>query len=509
MTPPNTQIAMKKYLLIIIPLCLFCGSLSSQSWVVDYHGGYPSGSTHFSSGFVDADGVTFLSGREGPDRDHPETLLMRINPDGSHLEYVHHKDGFCSKATSVTETDEHNLFVAGNSFDENDDYVMALLFDKNLNLLKETKIEKEVEAISFGDCVCAPDSHGNIIVATRIKQSDGYGSFIFRGVFYKFNPQGDLISYRYLIEDYPDPVFFLMNFWLKQMWYKEENETLLCLASGFGGVTSFITFDSAFNYIEEYPIWNDNDEKMDNSLYNDCYTDHWYSDDEALFFGGKGDDEHCRLRVSRVNTKGEFQQYIHLNERPDSIDSPCKSRCMATANDSTFYFSFYQHTLPYHPGTASVYMLNEQLDITGRYLDPSHHSFRTYLIFPTEDGGCITVNDSCNNGNVLMFGHPVITKLNRDDFETVFWSVQHTDPSLHPPYPNPTTNVLTIPVEKLGLTHARCRICDSNGRTIVDRGIQGEGELLYLDVSELKAGLHIIQLYTDGKTILSEKFFKK
>ena len=500
---------MKKYLLLILPLCLICGSLSSQSWVVDYHGSHPSGSTHLYSGFVDADGVTFLSGREGSDTDHPEALVMRINPDGSHSEYVYHKDGYYSNATSVVETDDHNLFVAGNMFDNNDDYVMILLFDKDLNLLEEKTIEKEVEAISFGKCTCAPDSHGNTIVATRIKQLSINDSFIFRGVFYKFDRQGNLLSHRYLIEDYPDPVFFIMNFWLKQMWYNEENETLLCLASGNGGVTSFITLDSAFNYIEEYPIWKDPDETSDHTLYQDCYTDHWFSDDEALFFGGKGNDERCRLRVTRVNTKGEILQFIQLNERPDTIDSPCKNRCMAAPNDSTFYFSFYQHIYPYYPGTACVYLLNDKLDIIGRHLDTSHENFRTSLILPTQDGGCITVNDSCNNTMFLNHGHPVVTKLNRDDFETFTWSIPQQQQVTHQLYPNPTTHLLTIPLDNMDITHARCRICDQYGHTVADREIHGEGTVLQLDVSGLHPGLHFLQIYVNGKTLLSEKFIKE
>ena len=455
------------------------------------------------------DGVTFLAGREGPCREQPETLLMRINPDGSHSEVVYHKAGYYSSATCIVETDEHNLFVAGNLFNEQDDEVMILLFDKDLNLLAERSYEKEVEAISFGTCRATSDSHGNLIVSTTVRQAVEYDTFLEHGVFFKFDRRGNLISHRYLIEEYPHPVFFLMNFWLKQMWYREDSETLLCLAWGNGNITSFITFDSAFNYLEEYPIWRDDPTKSDHTLYNDCYTDHWYSDDEALFFGGKGDDEHSRLRVSRINTQGEFLQYIHLNDRPDTLDSPCKSRCMATANDSTFYFSFYQHALSYHPGIATVYLLNDKLEIIGRYLDHSHACYRSQMIFPTEDGGCITVNDSCNTGNTLVFGHPVITKLNREDFETVPWSIQPSNNATLHPYPNPTTHYLTIPLGTLDLTNASCRISDQSGHTIVHRNIHGEGNLLQLDVSSLKKGLHLIQIFKNGQALFSDQFIKK
>lgn len=500
---------MKKQLLIILPLCLLCSSLSSQSWVVDYHGGHPTGRTHFSAGFMDLDGVTFLSGQEGSDNQRPETLVMSIHPDGSHSEYIHHKNGYYSKATCIVETDEHNLFIAGTIFNENDDYLMVLLLDKNLNLLDEIIIEKEVEATSFGSSKAVPDSHGNIIVATTVNQPSEYGTLYEHGVLYKFDHHGNLINHRYLIEDYPDPVYFLMNFRLKQLWYREQSETLLCLAWGYGNVTSFITFDSAFNYIGEYPIWRDHPEKVDHTLYDDCYTDHWYSENEALFFGGKGDDEHNRLRVSRINIQGEFLQYTHLNERFDTIDSPSKCRCMATANDSTIYFSFYQHTESYYPGLASVYLLNNDLEIAGRFIDQSHRSFRTYLIFPTEDGGCITVNDSCNMGSHAVVSHPVITKISREDFEKVTWNVTKSQASARHPFPNPTKGMLTIPLSPMDLETTYCKICDSDGHIITNRIIHGQGDLLQLDVTGLKPGLYILLITSNDKTLLSEKFIKK
>ena len=509
MTPPEKRTDMKKHLLFLLPLCLICSSLSSQSWVVNYHGDYPSGRTHFSSGFIDLDGVTFLSGNAGPDNERPKALLMRIDPDGNHQEFIYHKDDYYSEATCILETDEHHLFVAGVLFNENDYYLLTLLLDKNLNLLKEQWYEKEVEATSFGSCKAVSDSHGNIIVATTVNQPGDYGTIFEHGVFFKFDHHGNLISHRYLIADYPDPVYFLMYFRLKQMWYHEENETLLCLAWGNGNVNSFITFDSAFNYIYEYPIWRDHSEKSDHTLYNDCYTDFWYSDEEALFFGGKGDDEHNRLRISRVNTQGEFLQYKHLHERLDTIDSPAKQRCMATINDSTFYFSFYQHVESYYPGQACVYKLNKNMDIIGRYIDNTHRAFRTYLIFPTCDGGCITVNDSCNMETTTKFSHPVISKINKEDFETVTWSVCKSESKNTRLYPNPTNGILMISLDKALPYNTSCRICDQYGRTIIDREIFGDGDVLQLDITNLKAGIHVITIYTDNETLLSEKFIKQ
>ncbi|MBR4392382.1 MAG: T9SS type A sorting domain-containing protein [Bacteroidales bacterium] len=499
---------MKKHHYITILLFLLYGNLSSQSWVVNYHG-YPLGRTHFSAGFVDEDGVTFLSGQEGPDNDRPKTLLMRINQDGSHSETIYDAEGFYSKATCIVETDDHHLFVAGHLFDDTEDYLIILLFDKNLNLLSEQRIEKEVDAISFGTCRASSDNHGNIIVSSSVKQANEYGGYYSRGVFFKFNRLGEMISHRYLVEEYPSPEYFLMNFQLRQMWYRNDSETLLCLVPGYGGVMSFITFDSDFNYLEEHPIWREIDEKVDHTLFDDCYTDHWLSDSEALFFSSRGDADHNKLRISRLNTQGKFLEYIHLNERPDTIDDAAKHRCMATANDSTFYLSFHQHTIPYYPGSACVYLLNDKMEIIGRHIDETHEAFRSFLIFPTKDGGCITVNDSCIMSSFATQSHPVITKLSRNDFETIPWSVSNTYIDKIHAYPNPTEGRLTIPLCGLNLSDARCQIYDNLGRLITDRQIHNCDASILLDLSKLDPGIYCYRIYANDKTLFSERIIKK
>ena len=248
---------MMKKCLLTIAMGLFFFQVSAQEWVVSYVGDYPSGLTTLVDGFIDEDGVTFLAGREGVDDEVSDALLMRIEPDGRHTEFKYLKEGYHSKATCIIEMNDHNLFVAGHLSDEADDYIMVLVLDKQFNLLHERQYEKEVEAVSFRDCKAALDCHDHVIVSTAVVQDNQYQGTDIHGVFFKFTYQGDLVSHRYLIEEYPHPLYFFMDFRLRQMWYKEETETLLCLSTGYGGVLSFVTFDSAFNYVEEHPIWRD------------------------------------------------------------------------------------------------------------------------------------------------------------------------------------------------------------------------------------------------------------
>lgn len=471
------------------------------------------GLTTLADGFIDGDGVTFLAGREGIDNEVSDALLMRIEPDGTHSEFKYHREGCLSKATCIIEMNNHNLFVAGNMSDDKDDYVMVLILDKQLNLLEERSYAKEIEAVSFRNCKATLDSHNHVIVATAVAQNNQYQGTDLHGVFFKFTYQGDLVSHRYLIEDYPHPLYFIMDFRLRQMWYKEENETLLTLSTGYGGVLSFVTYDSAFNYIEEYPIWRDETDRSDHTLYReDSYTDYWYNEEEALFFSSRGDYDHNKLRVSRVNTHGEFLDFICLNERADTIDDAATSRCMATANDSIFYFLFHYHTWPLYPGIGCVYQLNERQEIVGRHLDDEHQCYQSRIVLPTADNGCVVVYDSCNYQALPDIKHPVIKKLSTDDFEQVFLS---SEPTLanpfqdFSPYPNPADHVIHIPLYGQGTAGRRLRITDTKGLIVADYHVGQEDTLLQIDISGLKPGMYLYQLYTIDQTLLSKKFIKK
>ncbi len=501
---------MSKKIFFFVSIYLYCVSLPAQEWSVRYPTGHPSGYNHFHDGFIDKDGTLSLVGQEGPTKDFPDAILFRVGPNGSHSAYKYSKPGFRSLANCIVEMSDDRIFVTGNLMNDTSDRLMVLIFDKGLNLLAERLYDKEVDSLTFGKSRAILDSHGNVIVSTYATQNNGYKGVFHRGIFFKFNQQGDTLRHRYLLAEEPDPVAYLVDFRLRQMWYDSKTERLLCLVPGYGGVMSFITFDSDFNYIEEHPIWNDQIAKSDRTLYRDCYTDHWFSEEEALFFSSIGDADHNRLRVSRVTTQGEILEIFPLNARADTIDDAAQPRCMAAPNDSTFYFSFHYHPWGYYPGTACVYQLNKQLELVGYHIDDDHDSYRTCLIFPTADGGCITVNDSCNYYPFATKTLPIVRKLGPADFIHIPWSITENNqalPSVNA-YPNPCFETLHIPITT-EYQHTRCQVYDLQGRILMDCMVQPSGTLLNLDVSTLKPGLYHFRIYSDQTTLFSEEFLKK
>ena len=500
--------ATKRSLLFIFVLSLTCSSLYSQEWTIHYEGDYPNGRTHFHDGLVDREGITFLAGEEGSDYHHPHALLLRIEPDGTHRALHYVRQGCHTKATCLVETHEHCLFAACNCYGDDSDSLLVLLLDKELNLLAEQTYGKDPDLGPFGDCKALCDPYGNLFVSTSVAMENGFGGTEDHGVFFKFNAQGELLHQHYLMEDYPSPLFYFKDFHPRQLWYRPESETLLCLAPAAGGVLSFVTFDTAFNYLEEHPIWREDLDKTDHTLFRDCYTDHWYSNDEALFFSSRGDADHNKLRISKVNTQGEFLEFIRLNERPDTIDDAARHRCMATVNDSTFYFGFHTHTVGYYPGACGVYRINERMEITGRHLDDDHDHYRSWIVLPTLDGGCLTVNDSCSWSSTANLGHPVIRKLRPEDFETVPCKVvsTHGEVQQRHAYPTPAEMILYIPLSQ---QPTRCQVLDHRGTIVSDRLVNGYGDLLELDVSHLRPGLYLYRIERNNQLISQEKFIKQ
>lgn len=502
---------MKKKHYATFVLCLLCLHLPSQEWCFHYTGEFPNGHIHLTDGFIDREGVTFFAGHEGPDSDSPNALFMRIEANGQHQEFNYRKNGYHSKATCLLELPNGNLFAAGNLYAEGADSIMTLILDKQLNLLEERHYGKEVEALSFGPCKALLDSHGKVILSTYVRQDNGLKGSWFKGVFFKFDEHGDTLSHRYLIADEPDPIYYFMSFKLRQMWYDGDTETLLCLAPGYGNAPSFITFDAAFNYLEEHPIWRDNQAKPDHTLHLvDCYTDHWYSKEEALFFSSRGDYEHNDLRISRINTHGDFLDYIHLTQTPDTIFDPATDRCMATANDSTIYYSYGYHFLPLYPGVVGVLLFNERLELLGRYLRDDCENYRPGFILPTSEGGCIVVSHHSPFQPFETSGYPVIEKLSQKDFETVPFSLVERDSAVPPstPYPNPADGLLFLPLAGLEGDKGYCQVFDSQGRILLHREVTLDGQLIRLDITHLNAGTYLCRILSSDQILHTVRFIK-
>ena len=78
-------------------------------------------------------------------------------------------------------------------------------------------------------------------------------------------------------------------------------------------------------------------------------------------------------------------------------------------------------------------------------------------------------------------------------------------------YPNPARDVLNIDLSGVeNIDGCRISITDAFGRPCVDRFIRGEGNVLTVGVSGLKAGAYVYRVYgEDGEEMLKGKWIKE
>lgn len=499
---------MAKGILIALAACLMTCTARSQTWTVHCKNLTPFEYTEFEDGFVDEDGIVYLAGRNGNDYEHGAAYVMRIQPDGGTSTYRYEENECLSSLSSIIAMDDERIFVAGNLSDDEDDYIFTMVMDKNLNVLSTHRYAKEVEGIRFGRCTALSDEEGHVIVASSIVREQSIW-IENKGVLIKYNDDNHPILQRYLIADYPEPMYFMNRFKVRQMWNQHDG-TFLCLAPGSEEIYSFLTFDSDFNLLDEKYIQDEQCDILGHTLSEDCFSDLWTSSEEAIIFSSLGWYDRNKLRAMKINADGEFLEYVHINERNDTIDFVAPFHCMAAANDTTLYFCTSYGTHPGYPGFASIYLLNDRLEITGHHLETDDECLKASMILATQDGGCISIYDSCSFQLNSHDSYPIISKLSRDDFDVIPWSIienTHATQSFCA-YPNPTHESLFIPFQTLDIGHARCQISDITGRIILDCVIDSNSGILHVDVSRLNNGIYNYSLYNNKNILYLGTFLK-
>jgi hypothetical protein len=105
-----------------------------------------------------------------------------------------------------------------------------------------------------------------------------------------------------------------------------------------------------------------------------------------------------------------------------------------------------------------------------------------------------------------------IIKLSRNDFNPIPCSVKEIPEKAIKAmaYPNPARDELNIDISGLlEYNEHRIQITDALGHICMDRIIRGDGNVLTVGVSSLKAGIYVYSIYNAEKEISKNKFIKE
>jgi hypothetical protein len=185
---------------------------------------------------------------------------------------------------------------------------------------------------------------------------------------------------------------------------------------------------------------------------------------------------------------------------------------MATVNDTTMYgcyFTWYE--LGENKQTGLCLFDRDMEILGGRFFDEEeYYKYWPQFVLPCSDGGCLLVMDG---GEYMSpYAASKVMKLTREEMSPIPTSVKEMPMAEIQgiAYPNPARDVLNIDLSGVeNIEGYRISITDALGRPCVDRFIRGEGNVLTLGVSGLKAGVYVYRVYDAEGDLLRGKWIKE
>jgi hypothetical protein len=374
-----------------------------------------------------------------------------------------------------------------------------------LNIVTQKSYLIRDQWIVFGGYFCSLiDNNGDIITTAIVAKEDKNEKTMFTDfAFYKFNQQGDtLLSkyYSYIWDEIPYTLTKVPG---------SDNLMLIERCTHYNNhyELMFLNTDLEILKINNWP----NVEMSDN-----IGSDHWISDTSFLVSGyGYPDFEnksYADILVHLMDTSGTIHQELILG-KTDTSDYTAWRNNMAYANDSTIYICGFQAHIALwslEPTIVELYVIDKNLNLLGYKEFGGDIYNEVWGCISTDDGGCLMYG-ICRTNDTIPERDIRIWKVLREDINiiTTIETVEIENISVKA-WPNPCQKELNIAVEqetRLGLV--RLKILNASGKKMTDRVIEGEGNLLRVNVTNLRAGVYIYQVtLPDGNTIHG-KFIKQ
>lgn len=530
--------AMKKAFFIITMLLAIAEMAMAQQWELDF-GDQNDINQHsrIDAGVIDANEDAVLIGRFGRRKDW-NTQLIKVHPDGSYERHV------CEDLPKMLLT--HDIVQLGNGnyftvaqfqpdttmINNGGSELWVIIFDGNLELV-DTKVytQNSLELISWP---CLLYDNGQVIACGAWRERPSW-RFPYM---YRFDENGDTLACRYVMPEHniENPEFRLNSFKCHNILKNPSGNGYVFLCNGPGGGIGTALYDDNFQYIKAYRyiLGSPGMEDMESYALGDRgYSDYFLSDDRLLFFGARGPwkqggDEYqltigdldlswtvgpglhdYNLDCGRVN---HFEMgFLHeegRNEEPSGYG--CK--CMATVNDTTIYGCYMTWYYLGENTQTGLCLFDRDMEILGgRFFDEDeYYKYWPQFVLAYPDGDCLLVMDG---GEFLSpYAASKVMKLTREEMNPIPTSVKEMPVTEIQgiAYPNPAKDVLNIDLSGVeNIDGCRISITDALGRPCLDRFIRGEGNVLTVGVSGLKAGVYGYRVYKLENELLNGKFIKE
>ena len=438
-------------------------------------------------------------------------IALCIDENGNYVDKVF--DGTFVKASFVSSLGmgDGNVFVVApysmNHLDDIYEKLWVAVISPELEIVSENWLEIGEPYISFGlsaQTLISDDEE--IVLVTKVTDSIPSNTIIeYDFVFYKLDANCNLLKQSYLENQsyHSDITDFI----------KVPNTNYYAMFSNgmnVGGVETVSYIDDELEYISTTII-----DKMsnypNNILPKFISVDYWYDENHFLMSAMSAHTEGVNdwhPLVLKMDTDMNIIKSLSL-ERIDTTDYVSQYRSMAYVDSDNIYVSsFWQNSsyFEYYPNTATVFLINDELDLRGRKDFELDVFMNILYIQPTYDGGCILQAILDYNTHQV----PMICKLKGDDFEIITDVIEKKEDLDFNNYPNPVSSCLYINVKNIMNINVRVMVTDMLGRRYLEKDLFLDENTLYIDVTSLKSGTYIYQIEDEnGRCVMKDKFVKK
>lgn len=499
-----------KRLFALLSVLLAINVVEAQQWSYEYYCD-ENESTLFITGDMSAHYNYVLGTLYENDSNKSNPIALCVDDDGLYADKVFDEKFYKSSFITSLGLGNGNVFVVAlcSENDEDDMYEklwMAVL-NPDLDIMCENYLDVEEPYISYGlSAQTLMSDNDEIVLVTKVTDSIPLHTVIeYDFLFCKLDWNCNLLKKSYL--ENPSYHSNITDF------IKVPNTNYYAIFGNgmhVSGSETVSYIDDDLNYLSTSII-----DKMsnypDNILPLYVSVDYWYDESHFLMSAMSAHTEGINdwhPIVIKMDTDMNVVKSLSL-ERVDTTDYVSQFRSMAYVNpDKIFVSSFWQNGSYFEtfPNTATVFLINKELDLLGRKDFEFGNYMNILYIQPTRDEGCVVqaVLD-CDTSEMSY-----ICMLKAQDFEIITDVLENKDGFEYDFYPNPVSSDLYINVKNIMNEKVRIVITDMMGRRYLDKDLCLNKNTLSINVASLKKGNYIYSIMdADGRCMMSDKFIKE
>jgi len=434
-----------------------------------------------------------------------DPYLLKVYPNGDTLSRRIFTPGTNDYFTSIEILEDNNYLFIGNIASDTTPLHKSLYvckMDTALNIIFEKSYDLSTDFYFgfnfFKSCI---DFDQNIILGGAALYNVDNRIYHPDFSFAKLNQQGDTLLTK--------TIHFVLVQEFKDIIAIPGTKDYMCMGGLVEGQECQIRLDSIFNILEINPYYTNLGQPYSMKWIND--TSYLLTSQRNTFTKNPSD-----IGMYILDTNFNYLNQLRVG-KPDTNDYPAVRQSIGYVNDTTIYIGGMEVFIGFWqtiPNALELYVVDRDLNLLGyKEFGDGWANYRLWGILPTSDMGCMLYATEYSEDNYYEYDVKII-KVRREDIEIetspITSVVKLNYPVLCNSYPNPVKSMLNIPMfESASLAGCRLQIFNSGGKIITDRALQGYGNTLQVNVSNLNPGIYVFNIVTKDYNKLTGKFIKQ